>query len=327
MTLEENLLLCKTPELEEVKKAVFSLNSDSSCGPDGLTERFYQCCWDIVGNDILTMVHDFFQGNSLPKSITHTNLVLLPKKENLQSFSDLRPINLSNFINKILSRIIHDRLEAFLPNLISCNQFGFVKGRSIIENILLTQEIVTDIRNRGKPANVILKLDMTKAYDRVSWFFLMKVLRKIGFSHIFVYLIWILVSNNWYSVLINGQAQGFFHSTRGVKQGDPLSPALFILSAEVLSRSLNALFEDVQFIGYGLPKWSSQLNHLAYADDTIIFSSADKYSLKKIVSTLHEYEVQSGQKINKEKRYFFIHQSVATDLKILVEECTGFSRG
>lgn len=133
----------------------------------------------------------------------------------------MRPISLSNFIHKVMSRIIHDKLEKFLPSIISPNQSGFVQGRSIIENVLLTQEIVTDISKRGKPANVVIKLDMAKAYDRVSWFFLMKVLKKIGFSNVFVDLIWRLISNNWYSVLINGQAYGFFHSSRGVKQGDP----------------------------------------------------------------------------------------------------------
>uniref|UniRef100_A0A0V0H0J9 Putative ovule protein n=1 Tax=Solanum chacoense TaxID=4108 RepID=A0A0V0H0J9_SOLCH len=102
---------------------------------------------------------------------------------------------------------------------------------------------------------------MAKAYDRVSWFFLMKVLRKMGISNDLVDIIWRLISNKWYSVLINGQSHVFFHSTRGVKQGDPLSPALFILSAEVLSRSLNALFDDVQYVGYGLPKWIAQINH------------------------------------------------------------------
>lgn len=154
-----------------------------------------------------------------------------------------------------------------------------------------------------------------------------KVLRKIGFTETFVDLIWRLLSNNWYSVLINGQSHGFFHSTRGVKQGDPLSPALFILSAEVLSRALNALFEDGRFVGYGMPKWSTKINHLSYADDTIIFTSADRYSLKKIVSVLQAYETQSGQKINKEKSGFFMHQNAATTHKQLVEECTGISRG
>ncbi|XP_075091576.1 uncharacterized protein LOC142171774 [Nicotiana tabacum] len=110
-------------------------------------------------------------------------------------------------------------------------------------------EIVTDIRLRAKPANVMIKLDMAKAYDRVSW----------------------------------NQASGFFKSTRGVKQGDPLSPLLFMLSAEVLSRSLNKMFEDKDFIGFGMPKWSEPLNHLTYADDTIIFASTQPESLKKAV--------------------------------------------
>ncbi|XP_070050533.1 uncharacterized protein [Nicotiana tomentosiformis] len=123
-------------------------------------------------------------------------------------------------------------------------------------------EIVTDIRLRAKPANVMIKPDMAKAYDRVSWNYSLHVLKKVGFAD---------------------QDSGFFKSTRGVKQGDPLSPSLFILSAEVLSRSLNKMFEDKAFIGFGIPKWSEPLNHLTYADDTIIFASTQPESLKKAV--------------------------------------------
>ncbi|XP_060177818.1 uncharacterized protein LOC132607752 [Lycium barbarum] len=163
---------------------------------------------------------------------------------------------------------------------------GFVKGINIIENVLLTQEIITDIRKRGKPANVVIKLDMAKAYDRVSCLYLCKVMKKMGFSEVFIDLIWRLLANNWYSVLLSGHAHGFFHSTRGVKQGDPISPSLFIISAEVLSRALNSLFDQSAFTGYGMPKWSSTLNHLAYTDDTIILSSAESNSLLLIMDTL-----------------------------------------
>ncbi|XP_075087558.1 uncharacterized protein LOC107813948 [Nicotiana tabacum] len=150
----------------------------------------------------------------------------------------------------VIGADLHNMIGDFLPSLIAPNQSGFVKGRSIFENILLTQEIITDIRLRGKPANVVIKLDMAKAYDRVSWKYLLHMLRKIGFSEHFINMVWNLMSNNWYSVLVNGQSSGFFKLTRGVKQGDPLSPALFILSAEVLSRSLNKLFEDKSFVGF-----------------------------------------------------------------------------
>ncbi|XP_019251036.1 PREDICTED: uncharacterized protein LOC109229948 [Nicotiana attenuata] len=171
---------------------------------------------------------------------------------------------------------------------------GFVKGRSIIEIVLLTQEIITDIRLRTKAGpNVVLKLDMMKAYDRLSWLFLTKVLRKMGFSERFIGMIFGIVSNNWYSILVNGQPHGFFKSSRGVKQGDPLSPTLFILAAEAMSRSLNALHRNLYFCGFGMPKWSPKINHLAYADDTIIFSSSDATSLRLIMDVLNSYEAAS----------------------------------
>lgn len=237
--------------------------------------------------------------------------MLLPKKPHPQALSDLRPISLSNFINKVISRVLHDRLENILPSLISSNQTGFLKGRSIFENILLTQEIVTDIRLREKPANVVIKLGMTKAYDRVSWKYLLHTLGKMGFSKHYITMIWNLLASNWYSVLVNGQSTRFSKSTKAVKQGDPLSPTPFILSSEVLSRLMNKLFEDKQFLGYGMPKWTDPLNHLAYADDTIIFASPDIYSLNKIVEVLTQYEHTSGQQVNKAKSSYYMHKNMA----------------
>ncbi|XP_059288614.1 uncharacterized protein LOC132041965 [Lycium ferocissimum] len=96
--------------------------------------------------DVFRMVQAFYEGHTLPKSVTHTNLVLIPKKLEVHTFGDLRPISLCNFINKVISRVVHERLDKILPSLISSNQSSFVKGRSIIENVLLTQEIVTKIR-------------------------------------------------------------------------------------------------------------------------------------------------------------------------------------
>lgn len=115
---------------------------------------------------------------------------------------------------------------------------------------------------------------MKKAYDRVSWIFLTKVLRRFEFSEILIDRVWRLVANNWYSVVLNGRSYDFFKSTRGLKQGDPLS-----LAAEALSKGLNKLNNDEEFLGYGLPKWSPKINHLTYADDTILFCSGIGVSL------------------------------------------------
>ncbi|XP_059302254.1 uncharacterized protein LOC132054225 [Lycium ferocissimum] len=203
------------------------------------------------------------------------------------------------------------KLEKVLPSLISPHQAGFVKGRSIIENVLLTQEVVTDIRKRGKPANVVLKLDLAK----------------MRFSGVFIDRIWRLIANNWYSILFNGKARGFFHSTRGVKQSDPLSPALFILTAEVLSRALNSLYDNSLYVGYGLPKWSANNNHLAYTDDTITFAFAERNSLEMIIDILRDYEAISGQLINIEKSAFNMYHKVADRVMQDMQQVTGFTKG
>lgn len=163
----------------------------------------------------------------------------------VKNFGDLRPISLSTFINKIISRLIHDRIEKVFPRLISPSQAGFVKRWNITKNVLLAQKIIRGINRRNKLHNMVVKMDMAKAYNRVSWKFLVQVLRKFGFSERIIDIIVRLVSNNWYTILINGQAYGFFQSSRGLKQGDPLYPTLFTIALEVLTRSLNDLFEDL----------------------------------------------------------------------------------
>nr|XP_009761667.1 PREDICTED: uncharacterized protein LOC104213819 [Nicotiana sylvestris] len=319
--------LMALPSNEEVKRAVMGLNGDSADGPDGFNGAFYQICWEIIEEDVVQMVKAFFCGQRLPKSVTHTNLVLLPKKKEVMTFVDMRPISLSNFVNKIFSRVIHDRLVELLPNIISEEQAGFVNGRSIVENVLLTQEIITDIRLRTKAGpNVVIKLDIEKAYDKLSWLFLTKTLRKVGFPETFIGLIFDLIGNNWYSVLINGQPNGFFKSSRGFKQGEPLSPTLFILAAEALSRGLNSLHTNLYFCGFGMLKWSPKINHLSYADDTIIFCSSDETSLRLVMEVLQAYESSSGQLVNKTKSATYLHHLTDNEVINKVERITGIRR-
>lgn len=143
------------------------------------------------------MVVAFFYRFELPRFITHTNLVLLPKKLVVNNFSNMWPISLSNFINKIFSRIIHDRIMKLLLGIISEEQAGFIQGRNIAKNILVVQEIISEIRKIGKPHNMVIKLDMIKTYNRVEWLYLEKVLRKLGFSETIIDILYRLVGNNW----------------------------------------------------------------------------------------------------------------------------------
>lgn len=222
----------------------------SSAGPDGYNGVFYQRCWHIINKEVVNVVQSLFKGNSLTKYYTHTCLVLIPKVESPTCFSNLRPISLSNFSSKIITKVLSRRMNPLLPKLISENQSGFVKGRAITENVLLTHEIVHGISEFNRGSSMMIKLDMAKAYGRMSWPFLTSVMRQFGFSEGVIKLIWRLLARVWYIIIINGKREGFFTSAQGLKRGDPLSTSLFIIGAEVLSRLLNKLLSDPKYVPF-----------------------------------------------------------------------------
>ncbi|KAM3288257.1 hypothetical protein P3S67_021687 [Capsicum chacoense] len=207
-------------------------------------DREFRLSFEFSGG-VLKFSAKFFtgisSGNQIPKAITHTCLILIPKVECPQTFNELRPISLNNFSCTIISSLINKKLSLLMDKLIFPNQTSFIKGRSIIENIILTQDIVHNISKSSPVGNVILKLDMVKAYDRVSWEYLCEVLRKLSFNEKWTDCIWRLMNNVWYSVNINGSRHDFFNSSRGLKQGNPLSPSLFLIRAELLSKLMDSL--------------------------------------------------------------------------------------
>lgn len=158
----------------------------------------------------------------------------------------------------------------------------------------------------------------------VFWKCLLIVLRRFEFSERIIDMVVRLTNSNWYSVLVNEQSFGFFQSSRGLKKGDPLSPTLFT-AAEVLSRSLNNLFEDPMFKGYGMPKWNPKINNFSYASDTILFCSSHPGSMKKMIKILREYEKILIQLINLDKSLFYLHEKIPIGMCNKIKRITGIA--
>ncbi|EOY14356.1 Uncharacterized protein TCM_033752 [Theobroma cacao] len=320
----ENELLCAEPNLQEVKDAVFDIDPESAAGPDGFSSYFYQQCWNTIAHDLLDAVRDFFHGANIPRGVTSTTLVLLPKKSSASKWSEFRPISLCTVMNKIITKLLSNRLAKILPSIITENQSGFVGGRLISDNILLAQELIRKLDTKSRGGNLALKLDMMKAYDRLDWSFLIKVLQHFGFNEQWIGMIQKCISNCWFSLLLNGRIEGYFKSERGLRQGDSISPQLFILAAEYLSRGLNALYDQYPSLHYssGVPL---SVSHLAFADDVLIFTNGSKSALQRILVFLQEYEEISGQRINAQKSCFVTHTNIPNSRRQIIAQATGFN--
>lgn len=171
----------KMPTEEEIRKAVFEIKADSAPGPDGYSALFFQACWGIVKRDVVEAVTEFFVGASIPRGIAATMIVLIPKKKNPSKWSEFRPISLCNVMNKIITKLLSSRMAPLVPLVTVPNQSGFIKGWLISDNVLLAKELLHEIWKGTSAPNMVLKLDMEKAYDRVQWPFLLKIMKKMGF--------------------------------------------------------------------------------------------------------------------------------------------------
>jgi hypothetical protein len=312
---------------EEIQRALFQMAPSKAPGPDGMTALFFQKYWHIVGEDVSLAILDFFHSGRMLGSINYTNIVLIPKVKNLESMSQFRPISLCNVLYKIASKVLVNRMKVILPNIISDSQSAFVPGRLISDNIIMAFEALHYLKNLRAGANyqMATKLDMSKAYDRVEWHFLQAILLKLVFHRRWVDLIMTCVTSTSYSVIVNGVPHGYIKPSRGLRQGDPLSPYLFLLCAEGLSALIRKAEREKAIRGIAICRGGPRLSHLFFADDSVIFCRASQHDGGVLYAILKLYERASGQKINEEKTAIFFSKNTPNSIRANILSMFGTS--
>lgn len=325
---ETNIALIELPSPEEIKQACFSIHADKAPGPDGFSASFFQSNWQTVGPHICLEIQDFFSTRTLPSNINTTHVRLIPKIPNPKRMSDYRPIALCTVYYKIISKLLTKRLQPLLQNLIAENQSAFVPGRAIADNILITHEVLHYLHasDAKKRCYMAVKTDMSKAYDRIEWDFINLVLKQFGFHQIWINWIMQCVTTVNYSYLLNGTAQGSVIPGRGIRQGDPLSPYLFILCSEVLSGLLNKAQRENKITGIKVGEKSPRISHLLFADDTMFFCKSDIKNCAALMEILGKYEKASGQMINPQKSAITFSAKTPPDIKERVKVHLGIQR-
>jgi hypothetical protein len=202
---------------DEVKRAVFNMNPWKAPGPDGFPAGFYQKSWEIVGESVCGFVRRVWGEPSLIAEVNQIDICLIPKVDHPEFVTQFRPISLCNTIYKIVTKVIVERLKDHIPHIVSPFQTGFVPGRSIHENIVVAQELVHSMNKMsGTKGYFTIKVDISKAYDKLSWEIIWRVLTEVGLPEKMINVIMHAVTSVETNVKRNGARAEYFRPQRGI---------------------------------------------------------------------------------------------------------------
>lgn len=326
VTASMNEHLCAPFSDSEIEQALFMMKPNSSPGPDGFTAGFYIKHWHLLKNDICRAIRGFLEGGGLPPELNSTVLVLIPKIKHPQEMAQFKPIALCNVLYKIASKVLANRHRPVLEEIISEEQSAFVPGRLITDNAITAFESVHYLkRKKGKTGACAIKLDMAKAYDRVEWTYLRAIMQKLGFAVQWIDRVMECVEFVSLSVRVNGKFSDFFKPTRGIRQGDPISPYLFLLCGEGFSSMLK--YKGPLYLSRGarVGIHAPWVSHLLFADDCIVFSHASTVGAERLKDILENYKRGSGQMINPSKSAIFFSANCSADMKQVMHQMLNIS--
>lgn len=290
------------PGPQEIQRTVMSLGAHKAAGPDGFNGKIIQDNWASFGPAVIHEVTQFFQTSVMPSYMGSSNLILIPKSEESISVTQFRPISVCNFLYKVVSKIIANRIKPYMDLCVSHSQGAFVPGRDIAQNVILLREVLHSFKqkNYGRK-EFCLKVDLSKAFDRMDWGYIETILPLYGFPNELGRWIMACVRSSEFSILLNGRGDGFLKPSCGLRQGCALSPYLFILGMDILSRWLKFQNDQGILVGAKVAPSARPITDCLYADDLLVFGAATATEAGQIMQTLNDFEAVSGQRIGPEK--------------------------
>ncbi|MFS7972208.1 putative RNA-directed DNA polymerase [Helianthus anomalus] len=289
---------------QEVKEAVFDCGSNKAPGPDGFNFGFIKKFWEFFRDDFVAIMQQFHQTGKISKGVGSSFITLIPKVGDPTELGDFRPINLIGIISKVVSKVLANRLKSVMAKIVSESQTAFLTGRYILDGPLMANEVLSWARKSGKKM-FMFKIDFDKAYDNVNWEFLISVLDQIGFPALWQKWIRGILVSARSSILVNGSPTFEFDCQKGLRQGDPISPFLFILVMEAFSGLVNKASCIGAFDGVRLSNDGFMLSHLLYADDAMLMRDWSNFNFSNLKRMLRIFYLCSGLRINLNKSVLF----------------------
>ncbi|KAJ0527046.1 putative RNA-directed DNA polymerase [Helianthus annuus] len=285
---------------EEIKKAVWDCGGDKAPGPDGFTFKFVKKFWSFFEQYFFKIFQQFYSKPRITYGCNSSFIALIPKNRDPKEASDFRPISLIGMLYKVIAKVLANRLKPVLSTVVSPVQSGFIEGRSILDGPLILSEVLSWAKITKKQI-LVFKVDFQKAYDSVNWNFLLDILNGMNFPTLWRNWIKACLKSGRSSVLVNGSPTTEFQLYRGLRQGDPMSPFLFVLMLEALNILMNRAVDVGVFKGVVLPNGGPTLSHLFYADDVIFIGEWSEENIKNLNRILRCFNLCSGLKVNLNK--------------------------
>lgn len=290
---------------EDVEHEFKSTPTGKSPRPYGFTLYFFHYCWYFLKDGVWKLVEESRKYLVVLHALNATFLTLIPKEEICFQPKSFCPIVLYNVIFKIITKVIVIFLKPLLPLLTSQEQTSYVEGRQVIDNVIPTHELIHSLKLNKTPGMPI-KLNMSKVSDKISQWYLQEVLLAFGFQPSWVRWIHSLVSSTFFSILVNGSTSSTFKLSRGIQQGDLLSPFLFILLAKVLGRTIKVAIHSKKLTGISLHDMEDPLSHNQFVDDNMIVRTPIVREITILHQILDVFSAASGTAINEEKYQLFL---------------------